>query len=192
MKPFDLEVTLRSGAAGRAFLAVFLVLTALADIAAAPVPRPAPELALAGLAGGDATLASFKGRVVVIEFLLTSCPHCWRMAQTLTRLQNDFGSRGVQVLGVGIDPGLSAPVMADFAGRARVTFPVGFAAAEDVDRFLGRKEGERFQVPQFVVLDRGGTIRAQSLASGDPHLDDESYLRDLVGGLLAEPVPAAK
>jgi len=57
---------------------------------------------------------------------------------------------------------------------------------------LCRGERERFQVPQVVVIDRAGVIRAQSRPSGEANLTDESYLRNLVRELLDEGAPPAK
>src|SRR5258708_3751663 len=156
---------------------------------AAPVPRPSPGLTLVDPAGKPLELASFKGKVVAVEFLLTNCPHCWRVAQTLTRLQQELGPRGFQAIAVAFDANVSGPLVADFAKRSRVAFPVGSTSADKVDGYLGRQAGERFQVPQVVILDRAGTIRAQSRPVGEATLEDEAALRKLIAGLLDEPPP---
>jgi hypothetical protein len=51
---------------------------------------------------------------------------------------------------------------------------------------------ERFQVPQVVVIDRAGVIRAQSRPTGESDLTDESYLRNLIRGLLSESAAPGK
>jgi len=167
----------------------FLALGALALIAAAPVPRTSPDLTYTEPSGKPAQLSSFKGKVVVIEFLLTRCPHCWRVAQTITKLHKELGPRGFQPLGIAFDNGIGGPVVKDFAGPAGVTFPVGFTTADQVDRYLGREAQERVQVPQLVVVDRAGTLRAQSRPTGETSLEDAAYLRDLIDRLLKESVP---
>jgi hypothetical protein len=43
---------------------------------------------------------------------------------------------------------------------------------------------ERFVVPQIVIVDRSGVIRAQSDFMGTSELQDETYLRRFIGGLL--------
>ncbi|HET7177504.1 MAG TPA: TlpA disulfide reductase family protein [Solirubrobacterales bacterium] len=156
-------------------------------VAAAPVPRPAPAFTFALPAGKPAPLASFQGKVVVIEFLLVRCPHCWRLAQTLDRLHRELGPRGVQAIGVAFDPDLTAKGASEFAARAAVGFPVALAAPDQVDAFLGRQAPERLQVPQLVVVDRAGVIRAQSRATHETDLEDEATLRRAIEGLLAEP-----
>jgi hypothetical protein len=60
-----------------------------------------------------------------------------------------------------------------------------------VDSYLGRALSERFQVPQIVVIDRKGIVRAQSRPVREVNLEDENYLRNLIGSLLKEAAPAA-
>ena len=55
-----------------ASLAVLLAL-ALPALAAGPVPRASPELTIVDSAGHAVSLSSFKGQVVVLEFLLVRC-----------------------------------------------------------------------------------------------------------------------
>jgi peroxiredoxin len=171
-------------------LLALLALGALALLAAAPVPRPSPDLTIVEPDGKPMTLASFKGQVVVVEFLLTRCPHCWLLAQTVTKLQKDLGARGLKTLGVAFDADMNGPLLSDFLKRSTVNFPVGYTTSDQVDSYLGRAAQERFQVPQIVVLDRAGVIRAQSHPIGEKDLEDEAFLRKLLDGLLQEPAPA--
>jgi peroxiredoxin len=174
-------------------LTVWAALAAWPLIGAAPVPRQSPGLTIVEPAGKQTELSSFKGKVVAVEFLLTNCPHCWRLAQTMTRLQKELGPRGFQAIAVAFDANVSGPVVTDFAGHSRITFPVGSATADQVDAYLGRQDGERFQVPQLVIIDRAGMIRAQSRPVGEANLEDESSLRTLIDSLLKEnPTPGPK
>jgi peroxiredoxin len=154
--------------------------------AAAPVPRPAPALAFADPANQPTSLQAYRGKVVMIEFLLTHCPHCWRLSQTVTRLQHDLGPRGFQAIGIAFDKDLLPAQVSNFAKLANAGFPVGLATSDQVDAFLGRGAGEQFQVPQIVIVDRGGTIRAQSHATKETTLESEADLRHLLESLLAE------
>jgi peroxiredoxin len=171
--------------------AVCLVLAGLSLVAAAPVPRKSPEFVVVEPAGKQTPLSSFKGKVVVIQFLLTNCQHCWRLAQTIARLQEELGPRGFQPIGIAFDSHASGQGVTDFAEHARITYPVGYSTSDKVDSYLGREGNERFQVPQIVVIDRAGVIRAQSRPTGEPNLENESYLRNLIDRLLKEGAPAA-
>jgi peroxiredoxin len=169
-----------------AALTALAALAAAAPSAAAPVPHPSPALTIVQPSGTQLELTSLKGKVVVAEFLLTNCPHCWRLAQMLSKLHQELGARGFQPVAIAFDNDVNGPLVSDFAARAHIAYPVGYVAAEKVDIYLGRKPAQRFQVPQLVVIDRAGTIRAQSLPAGEPNLESESYLRNLIDGLLKE------
>jgi peroxiredoxin len=177
---------------GLAACGALLALAVLPLAAAAPVPRPAPALTIVDSAGRQMPLASLKGKVVAVEFLLTRCPHCWRLAQTISRLGQELGPRGFQLVGVAFDADISSRRLSEFATASRITLTLGSTTAENVDLFLGRTGNERFQVPQIVIIDRTGVIRAQSRPAGETNLEDEGYLRRLIGTLLDEGPPAAR
>ena len=62
--------------------------------AAAPVPRPAPEFKVHEPSGKDTMVSSLKGKVVVIQFLFTWCPHCQATAQWLSKMKAELGQIG--------------------------------------------------------------------------------------------------
>jgi hypothetical protein len=51
---------------------------------------------------------------------------------------------------------------------------------------------EHLMVPQIVVLDREGVVRAQSGQTGDSNLENASYLRNLIDILPKEGPQARK
>jgi peroxiredoxin len=161
-------------------------------VAAPPVLRDSPEFTIVDPSGHTTPLSSFKGRVVVIEFLLYRCPSCLRVAQTINKLQGEMANRGFRPIGIVFDDGVTEPVVHDLALLLKLNYLVGYTTSDQVDRYLGRSPVVRLQVPQVVVIDRAGVIRAQSRPSGEANLTDESYLRNLVGELLEEGVPPGK
>ena len=75
----------------------------------------------------------------------------------------------------------------------KLTYPLGYASKDDVDNYLGRNGNEILNIPQVVVIDRAGMIRATSGGrGGDPALEDENSLRNLILGLLMETPPGSK
>lgn len=177
-----------------AAIVVFTLIFSTAAVPAGPVPRKAPELSLYDSSGKAISLSSFKGKVVIMEFLFIRSMHCVRVAQTLNKLGDELGARGLQPLGVAFSAPHSQadPATVDnFAQSYRLAFPVGYTDKESVDRFLGRGENEILNIPQVVIVDRTGMIRAQSGAQpGDPKLEDGDSLRALLNGLLKEGAPA--
>ena len=172
-------------------LAVLLAL-GFPAVAEAQVPRGSPEFTIVDPSGKTTPLSSLKGQVVVIEFLLYRCPSCLRMAQTINKLHGEMANRGFRPIGIVFDDGVTEPVVHDLALLLKLNYLVGYTTSDQVDRYLGRSPVVRLQVPQVVVIDRAGVIRAQSRPSGEANLTDESYLRNLVGELLDEGVPPGK
>jgi thiol-disulfide isomerase/thioredoxin len=171
-------------------LAVFLALGVSSVVATAPVPRKSPEFIIVEPSGKQTLLSSFKGKVVVVEFFLTNCPRCQRVTGTITKLHKELGPRGFQAIGIAFDKGINGPIVTELVQRLGVTYPVGYASSDKVDSYLGRQPLERFRVPQLVVIDRKGIIRAQSRQTDEKNLEDENYLRNLIDSLLKESAPA--
>ena len=65
--------------------------------AAPPVPRPAAELAITEPSGKQSLLSEYRGNVVIVQFLYTTCSHCAATARMFTKLQSELGSRGLRV-----------------------------------------------------------------------------------------------
>jgi peroxiredoxin len=149
------------------------------------LPRKAPELKIVDPSGKHTLLSGYRGKVVVVEFLLTTCPHCQHTAEMITKLYQDLGSRGFQPLGVAFNQGAAALVPA-FVKEFAVPFPVGSASIQDVADYVGASYNDRLMAPQIVVIDRKGMIRAQTPPEGDPNLQDETKLRALIESLLKE------
>ncbi len=175
---------------------VFGLLLALGAVvqAAAPVPRPAPEFTIHAPSGKERMLSAEKGKVCVVQFLFTWCPHCQASAQWLSKMQTELGQKGLQVFGVAFndevltkDTGENNKLTSAFSQYA--SFPVGLVTAkEPVLRFLGLSVVEGYGVPQLVVIDKKGVIRAQTppRPTGSATIATESVMRELVNKLLEE------
>jgi peroxiredoxin len=160
--------------------------------AKASVPRPAAEFVCTGQNGKPIALSSYKGKVVVVQFLITTCSHCQALSQALTKLQAEFGSKGFQAVGVAFNEA-DAAMVKSYVADHRIGIPVGFAPRDAVMGYLGVSVmDQRLTVPQVVVIDRSGQVRAQTDVAGTRELVNESYLRGLIGQLLAVPAGAAK
>src|SRR5689334_19138631 len=61
-----------------------------------PVPRPAQEFSASDPNGKPISVSKLKGKVVLIQFLITNCTHCQALSQLLTKLQGEYGPRGLQ------------------------------------------------------------------------------------------------
>jgi peroxiredoxin len=154
------------------------------------VLRKSPEFTIADASGKTTQLSSFKGKVVVMEFLFVKSPHCMRVATTLNKLNRELGANGFQAVGIVFDPPNTTetePLLPAVVDSLKLTYPLGYASKGAVDSYLGRSGNEILNIPQVVVIDRAGMIRATSGGrGGDPALEDENSLRNLIEGLLNE------
>jgi Redoxin len=171
---------------------IVILITAVAIVAASPAeaPRKSPPLKITKASGEEMQLASLKGKVVVVEFLFVRSPHCLHLVEMLNKLNADLGPRGFQPVAVAFGPNATESVLAHLVDYFKITYPVGFSSSDQVDAYLGREGKEVLKVPQMVIIDRKGVIRATSGAAGDPALENESLLRAFVEPLLSEKVSA--
>jgi len=170
---------------------LLLGLAAFAAMASAiDLPRPAPDLAINTVDGPPIQVSQYKGKVVVLAFILTTCPHCQKTVGYLTAIQKEYGPRGVQVLASAIDDmgKLNVP---DFVKRFQPSFPVGFNTQDEADGVLQNPVIYRLYVPQLLFIDRQGIIRAQH-GGDDKFFGDgqDQHIRDEIDALLKES-PAA-
>src|ERR1700722_1605899 len=62
------------------------------------VPRPGGEFAISMPFGGQTLLSQYSGKVVLLAFILTTCPHYQNTTQLLISIQTKYVSCGVQIL----------------------------------------------------------------------------------------------
>ena len=168
-------------------LAAILSLTGAASGApSVDSPREAPPLSITEPSGTETNLSSFRGKVIVVEFLFVRSPHCLQLAELLNRLNAELGAKGFQPVAVAFGPYAEGAVLAHMVNSLKLAYPVGYTTSDKVDAYLRRTGKEMLRIPQIVVVDRRGMVRATSGAKGDPRLENEAQLRGLIESLLAE------
>jgi thiol-disulfide isomerase/thioredoxin len=162
-------------------------------LAAPPLPRPAKELEVDQPNGQHLLLSSYRGKVVIVQFLYTTCPHCQAYSQLLTKLQTEYGPKGFQALGGAFNEANNGMVT-NYVNQYHVGFPVGVMLRETVISFMDFSLMDRLVVPQIALIDRKGQIREQSEANPtqEPPLQNEAHLRASIEKLLAEGAGASK
>lgn len=175
--------------------AMILAFAAFAFAGTPPLPRKSPEFTITEVSGKPINLSAYKGKVVVLTFMYTTCPHCQHEAQMVTKLQHDYASKGFQALGAAFnfednDPAATkAGIVQKFISDFNVGYPVGYAPRNAVQGYLGISVMDRYVVPQIAVIDRKGNIVEQSDSTlGSEKLQTEASLRAVVEKLLAEGV----
>jgi len=111
---------------------------------------------LEGLDGERHTLDEWKGKVIVLNFWASWCAPCQYEIKDLVKLQSEYGEKGLQVIGIGID---EARKLANVKRTLEINYPVLVADPTRSTRLLSRWGNDRQIVPYTVVIDRDGTIR---------------------------------
>ena len=153
-----------------------------------PVGRPAPDFSLKSPTGETVSLASLKGKVALLEFFATWCPHCVAEAPHLARMARSYAGRPVQFVSINADSEDAASVFA-YHRYFGLPFPSLLDPGGTPGSFhhgggLGRVS-RAYHVgfyPTFYVLDRNGVIRWR----GDVEQPDAS-LRGAINKALDQP-----
>lgn len=156
----------------------------ICSLAAAQPSRPSPELSIRLPDGNQVLLSKFRGKVVALEFLITTCPNCKSCSSTMNRLYKEYGPRGFQALGAAVEDRASG-LVPGYVRALQLTFPVGTVPRRIAADYL-RWSSPHFVMPQLVFLDQKGMIRAHYVG-GDPFFkDEEKNMRAQIEALLKE------
>lgn len=171
--------------------ALTLLAAAIPVLATEPLPRKSPEFTLTDASGKESLLSSHRGKVLVIGFIFTTCPHCQAFSVVLEKLYKELGPHGFEAIDIAWNDN-AGNLIGGFAQQLGVTFPIFHATYDPVMAYMGFSVMDRPVVPLVVVIDKKGMIRAQSPPQGDPNLQDENKLRDMIETLLKEPSTSAR
>lgn len=167
-----------------------LSVPALAQTGIKPrVPRPSPEFVVQMVNGKSILISQYKGKVVCVEFLLTTCPHCQKASQILEKLYKEYGPRGFQPIGCAINaetPEMAKLLVPSYAQAYNLTFPIGYSKREPVVSYLEHPVMQQMFMPAIAVIDKKWNIRAQHMGGEDFFVEEEKNMRKLLDTLLAE------
>jgi thiol-disulfide isomerase/thioredoxin len=145
----------------RNILTVFLISAALAS---AQGPRRAPGFALpdtkylSGQPGGKFhDLADYRGKVLVLEFMQTTCPHCNAFADILAQIAPKYGDK-VAVLAVTNLNTDRPEQVAQYVSGHKIAYPVVMDQGQMMFSYILNPKGA--DVPHVYVIDPAGYIRA--------------------------------
>jgi hypothetical protein len=165
-----------------------------APLAGATLPRPAPDFTINLTNGRQIRLSQYRGKVVVLAFILTTCSHSQRTTGYLNKLQMELGPRGLQIIESAIEEQARANVPG-FVQQFQTPYPVGYNTnTVQVLDFLQHPTMMIPHMPLLAFIDRQGTIRAQHEGNEEPFFgpEHEQYLRNQIEALLKEGAAPAR
>ncbi len=152
--------------------------------------QPAPELQ--GIAGwinsGPLTLASQRGKVVLIDFWTYTCVNCIRTLPYLKQWHEKYAPYGLVIIGVHT-PEFEFEKLRENVEKAVKEYGLEYAIAQDNDYGTWNAFNNRFW-PAKYLIDREGYIRFAHFGEGK-YQETEQKIRELLmeTGAILEQVP---
>lgn len=182
-----LQIQLVAAFFGAIVLTIFAV-TKLPGQQPQELMQPAPELTKINrwINSDGFTLASQKGKVVVVHFWTFGCINCRHNLPYYNKWQEDFAGKDVQIVGVHTPETAAESNVNNVATQAKkldIKYPVAVDGASET-----WKAFDNHYWPSIYLVDRRGRIRYHwdgELEFGNTHGD--SVLRAKISELLAEP-----
>jgi len=116
-----------------------------------------PALRVQTLEGQVIEIHKQLGKVVLVDFMTTTCPSCKLASEGIQKLYKELGSKGFLPLAIAIDP-QAANVLPIYRNLYGLAFPVGVLPREDVLRYLNQPSDKPMLVPTLVLLDKRGRM----------------------------------
>lgn len=139
------------------------------------VGDPAPLFAGTDSDGKPVTLASLKGKVVLVDFFATWCGPCMmEMPLIQSDVWEKFKSQGLEVIAVGREH--QVPEMAKFKSEKQL----GFTVLADPDRGIYSKYATMY-IPRCYLIDREGVVRFASVGYDETEF---ANMKALIAGEL--------
>jgi cytochrome c biogenesis protein CcmG/thiol:disulfide interchange protein DsbE len=131
-----------------------------ADATAAKVGDVAPTFSRADLGGNQMRLADYRGKIVLLNFWATWCAPCRKEMPLFSQWQNEYGAKGLQIIGVSMDDESAA--VKEFLAERPVTYRILMSDAK-----LGEDFGGVLGLPLSFLIDPQGRIVAKYQGEAD-------------------------
>jgi len=112
----------------------------------------APPLSLKGLNGNNLNIESLKGKIVLLNFTTTGCPHCVNAAQMLTKLNEKYKNADFVIVSVYQSKFNDQKSVAKFDSKFNIKYS-SYVTEQDA-----HKDYHIQGYPNFYLLDKQGAI----------------------------------
>jgi peroxiredoxin len=119
--------------------------------------RRAPGFALPDTKMQFHDLADYRGKVLVLEFMQTTCAHCARFAEILAQVSPKYGDK-VAILAVANVNTDNPAQIAQYITGQKIAYPVVMDQGQMMFSYILSPKGA--DVPRVYVIDPNGYIRA--------------------------------
>ena len=103
-------------------------------------------------------LQDYRGKVVLIDIMSTTCPHCMLLSTTLEQVKQKYGNK-VMILEVVLPPDNQTTV-ASYRAKNKITVPIVCDMGQMTISYMNAKPGQgHIDVPHLFIIDQNGMIR---------------------------------
>jgi thiol-disulfide isomerase/thioredoxin len=117
--------------------------------------RRAPGWALVDSTGKMHDLMDYRGKVLVLEMMQSTCPHCAAFADILAQVPQKYGDQ-VAIVAVASIPQDNAETVKQYVAGHKVTYPIVFDAGQMQYSYILKG---RVDLPYVYIIDQSGNIR---------------------------------
>jgi len=133
--------------------------------------KKAPDFTLKDVNGKTIKLSDYNGKVVIINFWATRCPHCIAEMPDFVKFYNVYREKGVEVIGI-----VGGPIdeVKKIISEEKITYPVCISDGKVEDLYGGIRA-----VPTTFIIDKNGNIYHKKIGA----MSEEEIIK-LIKGLL--------
>lgn len=172
------------------------LVAALANCSMAPTRQgPAigsavPDFTLKDYDGQEHSLASSKGKVVVLDFCSLECPYSKGVDQSLPQLASTYAEKGVVFFGIDSHKSTTPEQIKQYATDKKIPYPI---LKDEGNKYADAVGATR--TPEFYIIDKSGKLvyhGAYDDRKVPEKAGDTNYVREALDAVLAgQPVQTA-
>jgi thiol-disulfide isomerase/thioredoxin len=122
-----------------------------------------PDFSMPDMDGKQRNIKEWQGKILIINFWATWCPPCMKEMPEFEAIQQEFGNKGVQFIGIALD---DAEPVKEFITKKKITYPIlvgqdsGTKIAHDLGNVINT-------VPFTVIFDINGQLIKRQMGTLD-------------------------
>lgn len=138
------------------FFSVLLLFASCAFGAGELSNRRAPGFSLPAAGGQMHDPQDYRGKVLIIDFMQVSCPHCATFSNILDQAKAKYGDR-IAVLSI-VNPPSEQKGVTDYIAKHKIKTPILFDCGQVAYSYL-KPTNPQIVIPHVFLIDADGMIR---------------------------------
>ena len=98
----------------------------------------------------------YRGKVLIVDFMQVSCPHCATFSAILEQIKAKYGAR-VAVLSI-VNPPSDQKGVAEYIAKHKITTPILFDCGQVAFSYL-KPTSPQITIPHVFLIDEAGIIK---------------------------------